>query len=99
MSFTRISGLDQSIQKANTCLAEIADEFGAGDRRLAYRVTRAWPHTLRDRLPVTMAANFAAQLSELLRGVFYDGWSSSRVPVKFGWLGRLRLATLLSCRR
>jgi len=56
-------GLDQSIQKANTCLAEIADEFGAGDRRLAYRVTRAWPHTLRDRLPVTMAANFAAQLS------------------------------------
>jgi hypothetical protein len=41
MSFTRISGLDQSIQKANTCLAEIADEFGARDRRLAYRVTRA----------------------------------------------------------
>jgi hypothetical protein len=40
MSFTRISSLDQSIQKANTCLAEIADEFGAGDRRLAYRVTR-----------------------------------------------------------
>ena len=78
MSFTRISSLDQSVQKANTCLAEIADEFGAGDRRLAYRVTRAWPHTLRDRLPVTMAANFAAQLSELLRGVFYDGWSPSR---------------------
>ena len=26
----------------------------------------------------------AAQLPELLRGVFYDGWSPSRGPVKFG---------------
>jgi len=37
-----------------------------------------------DRLPITIAANFAAQLPELLRGVFYDGWSPSRVPIKFG---------------
>ena len=31
-----------------------------------------------------MAANFAAQLPEVLRGVFYGGWSPSRVPVKYG---------------
>jgi uncharacterized protein (DUF2267 family) len=31
-----------------------------------------------------VAANFAAQLPELLRGVFHGGWSPSRVPVKFG---------------
>jgi len=33
---------------------------------------------------VEVAAHFAAQLPELLRGVFYDGWNPSRVPVKFG---------------
>jgi uncharacterized protein (DUF2267 family) len=84
MSSTGITSLDQSIDKANTWLAEIADDFGTGDRRFAYRVTRAWLHALRDRLPVTIAANFAAQLPELLRGAFYDGWSPSQVPVKFG---------------
>ena len=31
-----------------------------------------------------MAADFAGQLPELLRGVFYGGWNPSRVPVKFG---------------
>jgi uncharacterized protein (DUF2267 family) len=84
MSFTGVSSLDASIDKANAWLAEIAGEFGTRDRRLAYRVTRAWLHALRDRLPVPIAANFAAQLPELLRGVFYDGWNPSRVPVKFG---------------
>ena len=84
MSSTGISSLDQSIGKANAWLARIADEFGTEDRRLAYRALRAWLHALRDRLTVTIAAHFAAQLPELLRGVFHDGWSPSRVPVKFG---------------
>jgi len=76
--------LDQSIGKTNAWLAEIAAEFGTEDRQFAYRVTRAWLLALRDRLPVPVAANFAAQLPEVLRGVFYGGWSPSRVPVKFG---------------
>jgi uncharacterized protein (DUF2267 family) len=84
MSSTGISSLDQSIAKANTWLAQIADEFATDDRRLAYRILRAWLHALRDRLTVTVAAHFAAQLPELLRGVSYDGWNPSRVPVKFG---------------
>jgi hypothetical protein len=31
-----------------------------------------------------VAAHVAAQLPELLRGVFYDGWNPSKVPVKKG---------------
>ena len=84
MSSTGINSLDQSIDKTNAWLARVADEFGTEDRKLAYRALRAWLHALRDRLTVTVAAHFAAQLPELLRGVFYDGWSPSRVPVKFG---------------
>jgi len=84
MSFNGISDLDRSIDKTNAWLAGIAAELGTGDRQFAYRVTRAWLHALRDRLPLSVAANFAAQLPELLRGVFYGGWSPNRVPVKFG---------------
>ncbi|HEU5388588.1 MAG TPA: hypothetical protein VFV73_22040 [Streptosporangiaceae bacterium] len=42
MSFTGVRSLDQSIDKTNAWLAEIAGEFGTGDRQFAYRVTRAW---------------------------------------------------------
>ena len=55
-------GLDRSIDKANAWLADIDARFGTGDRRLAYRVLRAWLHNLRDRLSVEVAAHFAAQL-------------------------------------
>jgi uncharacterized protein (DUF2267 family) len=83
MSATGVSNLDHSIEKANTWLAEVAGEFGTEDRRFAYRVTRAWMHVLRDRLPVPVAAHLAAQLPDLLRGVFYDGWNPSHVPDKY----------------
>lgn len=83
MSFTGVNSLDSSIDKANAWLADIDARFGTSDRRLAYRVLRAWLHNLRDRLSVEVAAHFAAQLPELLRGVFFDGWNPSRVPQKY----------------
>jgi uncharacterized protein (DUF2267 family) len=84
MSFTGVDSLDASIDKVNRWLAEVGRAFGNDDRRLAYRVVRAWLHCLRDRLTVEAAAHFAAQLPALWRGVFYDGWKPSRVPVKYG---------------
>jgi uncharacterized protein (DUF2267 family) len=84
MSRTGVDSLDRSIEKTNAWLADVASSFGTDDRRLAYRVTRSWLHILRDRLPVPVAAHVAAQLPELLRGVFYEGWNPSKVPIKFG---------------
>ena len=83
MSRTGVDSLDRSIERTNHWLNDVAASFGTQDRRLAYRVTRSWLHTLRDRLPVTVAAHLAAQLPELLRGVFYEGWNPSKVPVKY----------------
>jgi uncharacterized protein (DUF2267 family) len=83
MSFTGVDSLDRSIDKANAWLADVDDGFGTRECRLAYRVLRAWLHCLRDRLTVEVAAHFAAQLPELLRGVFFDGWNPSRVPQKY----------------
>jgi len=84
MSRTGVDSLDRSIDRTNQWLADVAGSFETQDRRLAYRATRAWLHTLRDRLPVPIAAHLAAQLPELLRGVFYEGWNPSKVPVKYG---------------
>ena len=84
MALTNVDSLDRSIAKTNAWLAGVAEGFGADDRRFACRMMRAWLHVPRDRLIVPVAAHFAAQLPELLRGVFYDGWNPSRVPVKYG---------------
>ena len=83
MSRTGVDSLDRSIERTNQWLGDVAASFETEDRKLAYRVTRSWLHTLRDRLPVTVAAHLAAQLPELLRGVFYEGWNPSKVPAKY----------------
>ncbi len=83
MSRTGVDSLDRSIDTTNQWLSDVASGFDTQDRRMAYKVTRSWLHTLRDRLPVPVAAHLAAQLPELLRGVFYEGWNPSKVPVKY----------------
>ncbi|MET9023737.1 DUF2267 domain-containing protein [Actinopolymorpha sp. NPDC004070] len=63
-------------------LHTVAQELGSDDPEFTFRAVRTWLHCLRDRLTVESAAHLAAQLPELLRGVFYDGWSPSRVPTR-----------------
>ena len=70
-------------ETAQEWLSTIAHHLGTEDRHYAYRVLRAWLHIVRDRLTVDTAAHFAAQLPEFLRGVFYNGWTPSRVPVRY----------------
>lgn len=49
---------------------------------MSYAVLRAVLHALRDRLTVQEAADLAAQLPLLVKGIFYDGWDPSNVPKK-----------------
>lgn len=74
--------LDHALQTARAWLAEVQGEFETDDSEFAYRITRAWLHLVRDRLPVIESAHFAAQLPDLLRGVYYEGWQPSAVPVR-----------------
>ena len=74
--------LDHLMQTANVWLAEVRDEFDTRDADFAYRATRAWLHALRDLLPVAESAHFAAQLPDVLRGVYYDGWRPAEVPIR-----------------
>ncbi len=75
---------EHAMQTARAWVRDVADELRTDDPDLAYRLLRVWLHTLRDRLPVRASADFAAQLPELLRGVYYEGWEPSKVPVKYG---------------
>ena len=72
--------IDRSVEKTNVWLKELAAELGTDDRKFAYRVLRAYLHAVRDRLMVDEAAQLAAQLPELVRGIYYEGWVPSRTP-------------------
>lgn len=80
---TKVRALDHATQSAHTWVCDVAREFDTEDREFAYRVLRAWLHTLRDRLTVEASAHFAAQLPDLIRGIFYAGWNPSSVPKKY----------------
>ena len=84
MSTTEVTLLEESAQKSRLWLEELAQELGLpGDQRYAMRVLRGFLHTLRDRLPVAETAHLAAQLPELLRGVFYEGWRPTTLPQRY----------------
>ncbi len=82
MSATGLPVFDETLHATNTWLHEIAARLGWDDRHKAYRLLRACLHALRDRLPVTAAAQLAAQLPMLMRGIFYEGWRPAQVPIK-----------------
>lgn len=75
--------IDRSVEKTNIWLNELADGLGSEDRKAAYRVLRAYLHAVRDRLTVEEAAQLAAQLPELIRGIYYEGWVPSRTPMSY----------------
>ena len=68
---------------AHAWLNVIADRLGTQDRHYTYRVLRAWLHLVRDRLTVDSAVHLGAQLPELLRGIYFEGWAPSRVPARY----------------
>jgi uncharacterized protein (DUF2267 family) len=80
---TKVSALNHALDTAHTWINDVAKQLDTHDREFAYRVLRAWLHTLRDRLTVEASAHFAAQLPDLIRGVFYAGWNPSAVPQKY----------------
>ena len=73
-----------TLDKTNHVLKTIEQSYGwpKERREQSYNALRAVLHAMRDRLTVEEATDFAAQLPMLIRGIFYEGWNPSKVPVK-----------------
>ena len=82
MTVTGIRTFDSSIITTKEWLEDIKNEMSLDDQEQAVEVTRAVLHTIRDRLTVNEAADFAAQLPMLLQGLYYHEWTPAGKPEK-----------------
>ena len=74
MSATGLRAFDSTIQKTNIWLDDIMDELDWDDRQRAYHALGSVLHALRERLPLAESAQLAAQLPQMIRGLYFEGW-------------------------
>lgn len=74
--------LEHSVQATKEWTGQINNLMDWNDPDRSYRLLRATLHALRDVLPINESAQFSAQLPMMIRGLFYEGWRPSTIPVK-----------------
>jgi uncharacterized protein (DUF2267 family) len=72
----------KSLVKGNEWLKALGAELGWQDPYVILLALRSVLHALRDRLPPSEAADLAAQMPLLIKGVYFDGWRPAAVPAK-----------------
>lgn len=82
MSITGIAPLDHAPQVMAQWLGELCADLGWTEKGRAYLLLRETLHAIRDLLTVEEAADLAAQLPVLVRGVFFEGWSPGAMPIR-----------------
>jgi uncharacterized protein (DUF2267 family) len=92
---TGFSAFNTTVDKTNRLLKEIEGAYGwpKERRNQSYAALRTVLHALRDRLTVEEAAQLGAQLPMLVRGIYYENWDPTDVPVKMDreeFLARIR---------
>jgi uncharacterized protein (DUF2267 family) len=81
MAATGLDVFDKTLQTTNIWLDEIMEVVGP-DRQVAWHTLSAVLRTLRDRLPMGLAAHLGSQLPLLVCGLYYDQWEPEKQPDK-----------------
>lgn len=74
--------LNKSLHKAYVWLHDIDDKLGTDDLDSALAALRAVLHEIRNHLTINDSAHLSEQLPTLIRGLYYENWKPSAVPVK-----------------
>jgi uncharacterized protein (DUF2267 family) len=82
MSATGLESLEHTVQLTHAWINELDDRLGWNNKPRSYRLLKAVFHTLRDWLPLSEAADLAAQLPTLLRGAYYEQWRPAATRAK-----------------
>jgi len=77
MSTTGLDVFDKTLQTTNIWLDDVMEVVGP-DRSVAWHVLGSVLRSLRDRLPLGLAAHLGAQLPLLVRGAYYDQFRPGR---------------------
>lgn len=81
MSAQGLDVFDKTLQTTHIWLNEIGDQL-IPDKQLSWRVLGVVLRTLRDELPVELAAHLGAELPLLVRGVYYDQFRPAAQPLR-----------------
>lgn len=82
MHLEDISAFQKTFEKSSAWIQELNQLLAWDSEQKAYLGLRSVFHALRNRLTVEEAADFAAQLPMLLRGLFYEGYKPHGQPLK-----------------
>ena len=81
MSANGLEVFDKTLETTHVWLNEIMQDLGP-DRQVAWKALSVVLRKLRDRLPIGLAAHLGAQLPILIRGVYYDQFEPSKLPIE-----------------
>ena len=85
---------EDNIKNASVLLQEVANELHTDDLNKAGRIFRAVLQSIRDRLPVTDAVQFAAQLPIFCKGIYFDQYDPDKAPTQIRdaqeWINYIR---------
>jgi uncharacterized protein (DUF2267 family) len=72
--------IDHAEEVAHDWINELGDYLDWSNDARTHHLLRTVLHAIRDFLAVDEAADLAAQLPVLIRGIYYDGWDPSSTP-------------------
>lgn len=82
MSAVGLESIDHTVQLTHEWINELDARLVWDSKSRSYRLLRVVLQTLRDWLQPNEAADLAAQLPTLVRGVYYEHWRPAATPVK-----------------